>query len=132
MRQAVVQPIKSVVGNATITSTAIDFRQIYRLSGQVVVGTGANTAGSLKLQFSNDPLGTGAVNISPSGLITGVANWTDLGTAVTVSGAAVQAILFSTLTFTEVGYSWIRAIYTDTSSGSGAGRITVNLNVQGF
>lgn len=127
MRQAVVQPIAGVVGNATITSAAIDFRQIYRLSGQVVVGAGAATAGSLQLQYSDDPASI-TLNHSPPT----ATNWSNFGTAVTVSGAAVQSIVFSTIPFTEVCYAWVRAVYTDSSSGTGLGTITVNLNIQGF
>lgn len=129
MRQASIQAL-SGIGSANIEGGALDFRQIYRLSGQVVVGAGAATAGSLKLQFSNDPMSQ--VNMSPSGLIIGVVNWTDFGTAVTVSGAAVQPILFSTVPWTDVGFSWMRAVYTDSSGGTGLGLVTVNLNIQGF
>lgn len=120
----------NAVGNATLTSAVIDARQLYRIAGQVIVGAGAATAGSLQLQYSCDPA-TG-VNMAPSG-ITGVKNWNNLGTAVTVSGAMVAVpILFSTVTFSDIGYAWIRAVYSDTSSGAGLGLITVNLNFQGF
>lgn len=129
MRHAVIQAINEV-GDSNINGLVLDFRFIYRLSGQVVVGAGAATAGSLKLQFSNDPISQ--VNVAPNGIITGVANWTDFGTAVTVAGAAVQPILFATVPWTDVGVSWIRAVYTDTSGGTGAGLVTVNLNIQGF
>lgn len=132
MRQAVVQPIKAVVGSANINGGAIDFRQIYRISGQVIVGAGAATAGSLQLQYSNDPYGTGAINIAPSGLVTGVVNWSNFGTAGTISGAGVVSLLFSALPCYDLGVSWVRAVYTDTSSGAGLGTITVNLNIQGF
>lgn len=129
MRHAVIQAINEV-GDGNIDGGALDFRFIYRLSGQVVVGAGAATAGSLKLQFSNDPMSM--VKIAPSGIISGVTNWTDFGTAVTVSGVAVQPILFSTIPWTDVGFSWMRAVYTDSSGGTGAGLITVNLNIQGI
>lgn len=119
----------NAVGNATITSAVIDARQLYRIAGQVIVGAGAATAGSLQLQYSCDPVNT--VNITPTG-ITGVDNWNNFGTAVTVSGVAKQSILFSTLPFSDIGYAWIQAVYTDSSSGSGAGLVTVNLNFQGF
>jgi hypothetical protein len=127
MRQAGFQAIAGVVGNANITSATFDIRQIYRLSGQVVVGAGASTAGTLQLQYSNDPVSSvmGTLPISAT-------NWSNLGTAVTVAGAAVQSILFSTQPFTDVGYAWLRAVYTDTSGGTGLGKVTVNLNTQGF
>jgi len=117
------------VGSKTITSATIDARQLYRIAGQVIVGAGAATAGTLQLQYSCDPVN--AVNITPNG-ITGVSNWSNFGTAVTVSGAAKQSILFSTLPFSDIGYAWIQAVYTDSSSGTGAGLVTVNLNFQGF
>lgn len=130
MRQAVVQAINGVVGNANINGAAFDFRQIYRISGQVVVGAGAATAGSLQLQYSNDPVS--GITFLPTGVVTGVTNWSNFGTAGTVSGAGVVSLLFSALPYADIGFSWVRAVYTDSSSGSGAGKITVNLNVQGF
>jgi hypothetical protein len=118
------------VGNKTITSATIDARQLYRISGQVIVGAGANTAGSMQLQYSCDPIPQ--AQVTPAGIV-GVTNWNSLGTAVSVSGSAAAAsILFSSATFSDIGYAWIRAVYTDTSSGAGLGLITVNLNFQGF
>ena len=128
MRQVAEKPI-SAVGSGNITSATIDARQYYRIAGQVVVGAGAATAGSLQLQYSCDPVS--GVNITPSG-ITGVTNWSNFGTAVTVSGAATQSIVFSSIPFSDIGYAWIRAVYTDTSGGAGLGLVTVNLNFQGF
>lgn len=117
------------VGSQTITSATVDARQLYRIAGQVIVGAGAATAGTLQLQYSCDPAST--VNIKPTG-ISGVANWNNFGTAVTVSGAAKQSIVFSTVPFSDIGYAWIQAVYTDTSGGTGVGLVTVNLNFQGF
>lgn len=119
------------VGSATLTSSAIDARHLYRISGQVIVGAGANTAGSLQLQYSCDPINT-PINLLPDGFAHGVVNWSNFGTAVTVSGAATQSILFSSLPFSDIGYAWIRAVYTDSSSGAGLGLVTVNLSFQGF
>lgn len=117
------------VGNQTITSATLDARQLYRIAGQVIVGAGANTAGTLQLQYSCDPVPT--VNITPNGIL-GVDNWNNFGTAITVSGAAKQSIVFSTIPYSDIGYAWIQAIYTDSSSGTGLGMVTVNLNFQGF
>lgn len=129
MRQVAVKIINAV-GSANITSTTIDARELYRIAGQVIVGAGAATAGSLQLQYSCDPVS--GVNITPVA-ITGITNWNNFGTAVTVSGAAAAvSILFSTLPFSDIGYAWIRAVYTDTSGGTGLGLVTVNLNFQGF
>lgn len=124
MRNAIITPINAI-GSATRTSGTLDFRQIYRLSGQVVVGAGANTAGSMQLQFSNDP---DAIKKNPFA----ATNWTNFGTPVTVSGAATSPILFSTVPWTDLGFAWLRAVYTDSSSGTGLGLVTVNLNLQGF
>lgn len=136
MRQVTYSLINQV-GNATINSAVIDARQLYRISGQVVVGAGAATAGSLQLQYSCDPMSSsgvkgGGVTITGAGVVTGVTNWSNFGTAVTVSGAAVQAIVFSTLPVYDIGFPWIRAVYTDSSGGTGAGLVTVNLAFQGF
>lgn len=128
MRQFSKSVIKAV-GSGSLTSAVIDARELYRIAGQVIVGAGAATAGSLQLQYSCDPIDS--VNITPAG-VQGVTNWSNFGTAVTVSGAATQSILFSTLPFSDIGYAWIRAVYTDSSSGAGLGLVTVNLNFQGF
>lgn len=134
MRQVTVQAINAV-GSGNLASAVIDARQLYRIAGQVIVGAGAATAGSLQLQYSCDPFLAvgGGVTITGRGVISGVVNWNNFGTAVTVSGAhASVPILFSTLPFSDIGYAWIQAVYTDTSSGTGLGLITVNLNFQGF
>lgn len=137
MRQTAIQAINAV-GSATLTSAVIDARQLYRIAGQVIVGAGAATAGSLQLQYSCDPMKSSGVSgsgvtITGAGVVTGVVNWNSLGTAVTVSGAAAAvSILFSSVPFSDIGYAWIRAVYTDSSSGSGLGLVTVNLNFQGF
>lgn len=130
MRQAVVQAINGVVGGADIIGSAFDFRQIYRISGQVVVGAGASTAGSLQLQYSNDP--PFGINVPPSGIVTGVVNWSNFGTAATVSGAGVLSLIFSAIPYADIGFCWVRAVYTDSSSGQGLGKVTVNLCTQGF
>ncbi len=126
MRQASFQAI-SAVGNKNLTSPTFDIRQIYRISGQVVTGAGASTAGSLQIQWSNDPVSS----VFSSQPIQAT-NWNNLGSAVTVSGAGVLPILFSAVPFSDVGYSWLQAVYTDSSSGAGLGKVTVNINVQGF
>lgn len=137
MRQFAISVINQT-GNASISSAVIDARQLYRISGQVIVGAGASTAGTVQLQYSCDPMASsgvsgGGVTITGAGVVTGVTNWTSLGTAVTVSGAAAAVpILFATNTFADIGYAWIRAVYTDSSGGTGAGKVTVNLNFQGF
>ncbi len=128
MKQATVKLINAVVGSTTITSAAVDARQWYRISGQVITGAGAATAGSLQLQYSCDPFST--ANFGTSNVVTGPSHWSNFGTAVTVSGAATQSILFLTDTKSDVCYSWVRAVYTDTSGGTGAGTITVQLVVQ--
>lgn len=137
MRTTQVQAINAV-GNATLTSPVIDARQLYRIAGTVTVGAGAATAGSMQLQYSCDPMASsgvkgGGVTITGAGVVTGVVNWVNFGTAVSVAGAAAAVpILFATVSFSDIGYAWIRAVYTDTSGGTGAGLLTVNLNFQGF
>jgi hypothetical protein len=136
MMQYAVQAI-SAIGSGNLTSAVIDARHYYRIAGQVIVGAGANTAGTLQLQYSCDPMlssgvGGSGVTISGKGTINGVVNWNNFGTAVTVAGAAASvSILFSSVPFSDIGYAWIRAVYTDTSGGTGLGLITVNLNFQG-
>lgn len=109
-------PINSVVANATITSLPIDLSQMFKLSAQVVVGTGTAT-GSLQLQVSNDH-STGAQLFNNQTFT----NWSNLGSPVSITGAGVTLVAQQ-----DVCYKALRAVYTDSSSGAGSATITVNI-----
>ena len=112
-------PVKIVTnGNmtTTINSLGIDLNQVVLYSIQAVF-TGS-PVGTLKLQISNDivnPIATGTQAVE-------VVNWTDYtgsSTPVTTSGNFVWNCL-------DVGYRWVRLVYTPTS-GSG----TLNATISG-
>lgn len=108
--------INSVVANATITSSPIDINQIIKMSAQVVVGSGT-AGGSLQLQVSNDYTPAGAFFTNQV-----FTNWSNLGSAVTVTGAGATLIAQQ-----DLCYRALRAIYTDTSTGTGTAKISVEL-----
>lgn len=87
---------------ATLTSAAIPSDLLWRISAQATsTGTGA---GTLQMQASNDQpvIGTAAP-----------ANWSNVGSPVTVAGA-VSVILPAT----DISYQFIRFVYTNTGTGT--------------
>jgi hypothetical protein len=95
-----------------ITGAAFDASSLFNCSAQVVAA--ATQLGTVKLQFSNDPVTD----------INFVTNWSDLaGKTSAVSGAAVGSIEKF-----DVSYAWMRAVYTATS---GTGVLTVNIKANG-
>lgn len=104
-------PILSVSSAANSTGAGIDASQMIKMSVQVVA-TGS-AAGTLQLQVSNDPNPNGPMSTSFR-----YTNWSNLGTATTVSTAGVQLVAIQ-----DMGYRAIRAVWT----GSGVGTIVVNI-----
>lgn len=87
------------------------------LAALQAVWTGAAPTGTFKLQASCDA-GTDA-QTGPSGF--GVTNWTDVASssnAITASGDFMWNL-------TDMGYRWVRVVYTRTS-GTGTLLITAN------
>jgi hypothetical protein len=122
MRDALVKLFNANVTNANVNSAAAPIQQIFKISGQVIaIDPGTNIDGSLQLQVSNDQAPAG--NLDNDWLPT---NWSNFGTAVTVSAAGVQLIAAS-----DVCFRWLRAVYTDASSGTSTGTITVQIEMQG-
>lgn len=81
-------------------SNAIKTDQLFKVSAQVISGSGTSS-GTVQLQVSNDVVHRG---ITPE-----PTNWSNLGSAITISGAAIQLI-----TATDICYNWLRAVFTDT------------------
>ena len=100
---------------ATITSAAIDARNLFYCSAQAIA-TGAGAAGTLKLQASDDIAGADGNSGSPS-------NWSDIPSA-TVSVSAAGAFLIPK---TDLCYQWVRVVYTN----SGTGTINVRFKALG-
>jgi hypothetical protein len=118
----------STVMNATINSQAIELQFLLWYSIQIVF-TGTPT-GSFKLQASDDPVAASKLKLGANGVPQFVpTNWTDLpnqSQSVVAAGSAIWNI-------PDVGYTFVRAVYTDTSGGSSTAIITVSsFNGKGF
>ena len=90
---------------ATISGSAIDAENLFYASAQIAASAGA--AGTLKLQASNDENENFIVQFAP-------VNWSDIpGASVAVAGPGAYLI-----SQTNMCYQWIRAVYTNTGSGT--------------
>lgn len=122
MRDAQIQLFEAQATNANAQSAAVPIQQIFKISGQVITSAGAGINGSLQLQVSNDQAPAG--NMGNAYVPT---NWSNFGSAVTVNAAGVQLIAA-----VDVCFRWLRAVFTDSSGGTSAATITVNIEAQGF
>lgn len=103
MRQ--VELIIPVQTAATVQSTAMPAQNMFAATAQIVA-TGS-AAGTLILQASND-------NLDGSGQTTQPTNWAAIPSAtVSVSGAGVYLV-----PYTQTCYQYIRAVYTNTGTGT--------------
>lgn len=101
----------------TFNSSIVDIKNLNNVSVEAVWYQGSTPIGALNLQGSNQ-----VVNSTTS-----VASWTDLSTSVYNGSVAVSGNTGSYLyNVTNVGFRWLRAVYTRTS-GSG----TIDLNFTG-
>lgn len=88
---------------ATVTTAAIDSRNLHSCSAQITV-TGSG-AGTLIIQASNDE--PTSPNVPP-------ANWSPIPSAtITVTGAGAFLI-----PKTDMCYQWVRLVYTNTGTGT--------------
>jgi hypothetical protein len=107
----------STVLNTTINSVACQLQESVAYSIQIVI-TGTPT-GSFKLQSSDDPVAAATAVFLKSGL---PINWTDIASssqAVTAAGSIIWDKSWP-------GFNWVRAVYTDTSSGSSTAIVTIS------
>lgn len=106
--------------SGSVTGGKIDANQL--VSASFLGYFGDNTAaGTLKIQFSNDPTVSGnlAADFTP-------VNWADIPNAsAAVSSGASVAILIANMSF-----RWIRAVYT--RSGGGSTTVQCNMNALGI
>lgn len=118
------KPVNSIVINAlsdavTQTSAAFDTWSMYRVSAQAFFSDGT-AAGALKLQASNDISTANNLAIDQAPI-----HWNDIpNSSQTVTAGA--SVLIPSM---EIGYRWIRAVWTPSA---GAGNITVSLYAQGL
>lgn len=109
----------STVMNTTINSQAMQLENMFGYAIQVVF-TGTPT-GSFKLQSSCDAVTRASQVFGPNGaVIYTPTNWTD----ITDSPFAVTAAGSTEWNVTDVGYNYVRVVYTDTSGGSSTAIIT--------
>ncbi len=111
--------------NTTLTSDPIPLPDIYALAIQAVYT--ATPTGTFKLQASCDPIKDNLIPSATNGA-TKPTNWTDIGD----SSASISAAGNYMWNLTSIGYSWIRIVYTDASSGASSAHATVRINMKGY
>lgn len=103
-------PALTLIGNVTKGSVAFWATDILRCSVQI--GTTGTLNGTIQLRVSNDiAVGLPKNQYQP-------ANWSLIGTAVTVTTAGVYLI-----PYIETSYEYIQLLYTDSSGGTSTGVI---------
>jgi hypothetical protein len=108
--------ILNQVLNANFNSVPQQLNQVFGYSIQGVI-TGTPT-GTVELQMSDDP---NSGNVFP-------VNWTVItGTSQSIAAAGTFAYNVS-----DVGYTWVRLVYTDGSSGSSTAIMNAVINIKGF
>jgi hypothetical protein len=107
------------VMNATLESKPVQLENAVDFAIQVVF-TGTPT-GSFKLQCSCDPVPAPALAFGPNGSPQlSPAHWTDIaGSSATVSAAGDI-----TWNYQDCGFTYVRVVYTDGSSGASTALIT--------
>lgn len=112
--------LDAVTANATILSSHVSLSQMLKGSLQVIIPSGTAT-GNIQLQASND--------IPPDGALPGSftpTNWSDIQSNLPITGVETDMIAQF-----DLCYRWIRVKYTDTSGGTGTGKITAELMLMG-
>lgn len=116
MRYTIFQPLVSAdATQASQTSAAIDASSFMKMS-VVGVAVGATITGVLKVQVSNDELDH----------TKGPTNWVDSGQSVNVTAAGNFLIPAF-----DCAYTWIRIVYTKTTSAAGA-KISAYIKSDGY
>lgn len=115
--------MSAVVLSANRTSSAMPLKNIVLYSIQATI-TGTPT-GTVKLQASADPetndtMPDGSPKPSPT-------HWTDI-TDSTFTVLAAGNVMWNVR---EIGYNYVRVVYTDASSGASTAVMTAVLNAKG-
>lgn len=103
------------LSNTTINSIATETQQVYKISYQLVVGTGTIN-GSLQAQVSNDDNSELSIGLTPT-----PTNWSNLGSPTALSSSGVTLVPEQ-----DMCYRFLRFVFTDSSGGTS----TANLRVQ--
>lgn len=101
--------VLSAANDVTRTSGKVDVNQIVNMSFQGYCSD-ADAAGTIKIQASNDPVPNGATRqqFTPT-------HWVDIPNAVYTITAGSPGLI----TLSNVSYGYVRAIYTETNTGTG-------------
>ena len=110
----------STVMNTTLNSQALQLENMFGYAIQIVF-TGTPT-GTFKLQSSCDPVTKANQVFGANGLVTYTpTNWTDIANSSFTVAAAGNV----EWNVTDVGYNYVRVVYTDGSSGGSTAIVTV-------
>lgn len=105
--------------NVNNSSDAVPLKSIY-MYNIVAIITGTPT-GNIKLQASNDPETNDSIPLpAPT-------NWVDIGD----SGFALTSAGNTMWNVREIGYNYVRVVYTDISGGTSTATMTVIFNGKG-
>jgi len=110
-------PVNTVM-NATINSSPLNLIRTINFAIQIVF-TGTPT-GSFQLQASCDPGAASAATFQQT-TVNNPVNWTNIGSSTSVNAAG--SVIWNIV---DVGYNWVRVVYTDSSGGSATSTITVS------
>ncbi len=109
----------NVILNASSNSTFVPLKNIYMYSiCAIIAGT---PTGTIKLQASNDPETNDSIPLLAP------INWVDV-TNSTFTVTAAGPVMWNCR---EIGYNYVRVIYTDGSSGSSTATMTIVFNGKG-
>lgn len=109
--------------NANYNSPASPLKNIFGYAiAAIVTGT---PGGNIKLQASNDPETNDAMPLGiPEPAPT---HWVDIKDSTFVLTAAGETMW----NVSEIGYNYVRVVYTDTSSGGSTAVMTIIVNAKG-
>lgn len=87
----------------------------------------------IQIEWTGTPVGTFKLQgscdkgyLEPSGVVTGVTNWTDLTGFSQAAGGGVGTVQFVE---SQVGYRWVRIVYT---AGSSTGTVNATISIKGI
>lgn len=115
MKQALILALNAADATLTLNSPAILCDQLFQISVQGVFS--GNSAGAMKLQFSNDI-------VNPRNPLAAPTHWNDVPSAtVSITTAGSYAI-----PKTEICYQFVRVVFTPSGSTPGTATVTCKVN----
>jgi hypothetical protein len=112
--------VLSGLDSGSVNGSQLDTNQLINMSFHCVISD-STAAGTFKLQASND---VAPIQISGPDFV--VTNWVDIpNESITMTAGKLQGIL----SLSEMSFRWVRAVYTETTPGTGT--VIVNRFAQG-